>query len=354
MVKKNIAIICPTGNFGGMELDSIKLVKKLNPYCNIVFITKKDGFLDNNFRDYISKEDNVILESFEKNRILFFKTIMDFRNIIKKHNIKNIIYFGTSKIQLLYCAILRKDINLVLRHGTTRAKPKNGFFHKIIYSRVNTHIAISEHLLENVKKTFPLCKNTRCSLIYPSIKIKEYKKEENNKLNILHVGRIVKGKGQVDAIKACQILVDNEIDFEFSILGGFEKNFEKEFLEFYNEIKYKDKIKLIGFTNEVNKYFVNADIFLFPSYGEGFGNAFIEAISFGCKAISYDNTTFKEFKELGFDFNIVENKNIEELQLALLETAKNNIKFNTYKNLELIKNNFSESVEINKYLEVLK
>lgn len=81
-------------------------------------------------------------------------------------------------------------------------------------------------------------------------------------MNILHVGRIVKGKGQVDAIKACQILVDNKIDFEFSILGGFEKNFWERVLEFYNEIKYKDKIKLIGFTNEVNKYFVNADVFI--------------------------------------------------------------------------------------------
>ena len=63
MVKKNIAIICPTGNFGGMELDSIKLVKKLNPYCNIVFITKKDGFLDNNFRDYISNRNTSLFTS---------------------------------------------------------------------------------------------------------------------------------------------------------------------------------------------------------------------------------------------------------------------------------------------------
>lgn len=63
-------------------------------------------------------------------------------------------------------------------------------------------------------------------------------------------------------------------------------------------------------------------MFLFPSYGEGFGNAFIEAISFGCKAISYDNTTFKEFKELGFDFNIVENKNIERITISFTRNGK--------------------------------
>ena len=31
-MKKHLAIVCPTGNFGGMELDSIKLAKKLGQH----------------------------------------------------------------------------------------------------------------------------------------------------------------------------------------------------------------------------------------------------------------------------------------------------------------------------------
>ena len=352
-MKKHLAIVCPTGNFGGMELDSIKLAKKLHPYCNIVFITKKDGFLDKNFNSYILKEASVNLETFEKNSFLFFKTILDFKRIITNYNIQNIIYFGTSKLKLMYCAIYGTDINLIVRHGTTRAKPKNSLFHKIIYSRVNNHIAISEHLLENVKKTFPIGNKTKSTLIYPSIKIFTYEKKKNEKLNILHVGRIVKGKGQVDAIKACDILIKNDIDFEFFIVGGYEDGYEEEFANFYKEIEYKDKIKLIGFTNEVDKYFVKADIFLFPSYGEGFGNAFIESIAYGCKAISYENTTFIEFKNLGFEFSIVENKNIEQLKIALLNTAKGLVEVDLNKNINLLKNNFLEKIEIQKYLDVL-
>ncbi|WP_323594629.1 glycosyltransferase family 4 protein [Aliarcobacter butzleri] len=351
--KKSLAIVCPTSNFGGMELDSIKLAKKLSNSLKIVFITKKDGFIDKNFYNYISKDDHITLECFEKNDILFFKAILDFKNIIKEYNIKNIIYFGTSKLQFLYCAIFGTDINLILRHGTTRAKPKGSLFHKIIYSRVDIHIAISEHLLENVKKTFPFGKNTKSFLIYPSIEIKEYRKEKNQKLNILHVGRIVKGKGQLDAIKACEILIQNDIDFEFFIVGGYEENFKKEFLEFYNKIEYKNKIKLIGFSDGVEKYFIKADIFLFPSYGEGFGNAFIESLSFGCKAIAYKNTTFIEFKKLGFNFEIVENRSVDKLKLSLLNIAKNSVEFDIDKNIKLIKNNFVETNEINKYLGIL-
>ena len=252
-MKKHLAIVCPTGNFGGMELDSIKLAKKLHPYCNIVFITKKDGFLDKNFNSYILKEASVNLETFEKNSFLFFKTILDFKRIITNYNIQNIIYFGTSKLQLMYCAIYGTDINLIVRHGTTRAKPKNSLFHKIIYSRVNNHIAISEHLLENVKKTFPIGNKTKSTLIYPSIKIFTYEKKKNEKLNILHVGRIVKGKGQVDAIKACDILIKNDIDFEFFIVGGYEDGYEEEFANFYKEIEYKDKIKFIGWHKYIRR-----------------------------------------------------------------------------------------------------
>ena len=80
-MKKHLAIVCPTGNFGGMELDSIKLAKKLHPYCNIVFITKKDGFLDKNFNSYILKEASVNLETFEKNSFLFFKNIFNMKNL---------------------------------------------------------------------------------------------------------------------------------------------------------------------------------------------------------------------------------------------------------------------------------
>ena len=126
-----------------------------------------------------------------------------------------------------------------------------------------------------------------------------------------------------------------------------------EFANFYKEIEYKDKIKFIGFTNEVDKYFVKADIFLFPSYGEGFGNAFIESIAYGCKAISYENTTFIEFKNLGFEFAIVENKNIEQLKIALLNTAKGLVEVDLNKNINLLKNNFLEKIEIQKYLDVL-
>lgn len=351
-MKKSVAIFCPSGNFGGMELDTVKLAQKLNPYCNIVLVTKKGGFIEQNFDKYFSKDDSVVLESLAFKSLSFLNTISQTKKLFKKYEIKNLIYFGTSKLKVVYFALLGTNINLIARHGTTR-REKKGFFNKLVYSRIDYHIAISEHLLENVRNIFPFGKQTKSLLIYPSIKPINLEKQNTTKLTILHTGRIVEGKGQIDAIKACDILVENSIEFEFFLVGGYEDGYEEEFTKFYNSVEYKDKIKLIGFTNEVDKYLSKADVFLFPSYGEGLGNSFLEALSAKLKCISYNNTTFPEFKKLGFDFVLVENKNIDKLKVALLKVAKNEIIFDLEKNKERIEDIFSQENEIKKYLEIL-
>lgn len=352
-MKKNIAIFCPSGNFGGMELDTVKLAQKLNPYCNIVLVTKKGGFIEQNFDKYFSKDDSVVLESLGFRSLSFLNTIIQTKKLLKKYDIKNIIYFGTSKLKVVYFALLGTNINLIARHGTTR-REKKGFFNKLVYSRIDYHIAICKHLLNNIKKIFPFGIQTKTTLIYTSMKFRNLTKRNSGKLTILHTGRIVRGKGQIDAIKACEILVQNGIDFEFFLVGGYEKGYEEEFTKFYNSVEYKNKIKLIGFTNEVDKYLSKADIFLFPSYGEGLSNSFLEALSVGLKCISYDNTSFPELKELGFDFVLVENKNIDKLKEKLLKVAKHEIMFDLEKNKEIIENVFSQENEIKKYLEILK
>lgn len=351
-MKKNVAIFCPSGNFGGMELDTVKLAQKLNPYCNIVLLTKKGGFIEKNFDKYFSKDDSVVLESLAFKSLSFLNTIIQTKKLLKNYDIKNIIYFGTSKLKVVYFALLGTNINLIARHGTTR-REKKGFFNKLVYSRIDYHIAISKHLLENVRKIFPFGKHTKSLLIYPTIQPISLEKQNSEKLTILHTGRIVRGKGQVDAIKACDILVQNGIDFEFFLVGGYEKGYEEEFTKFYNSIEYKDKIKLVGFTNEVDKYLSKADLFLFPSYGEGLGNSFLEALSAKLKCISYNNTAFPELKELGFDFVLVENKNIHRLKEELLKVAKNEVAFDFEKNKEIIETIFSQENEIKKYLEIL-
>ena len=352
--KKNVSIICLSPNFGGMEIDAIKLANKLSSYSKIILVAKENGFIAQKFDNNCLNNQNISLETVKFKSSLSFNIIKIARDIVIRNNIKNVIFFGASELKSLYFSFLGLDINLIVRHGTTKSTPKKDWFHKLIYSKVNYHVSISKHIQKNLDYIIPFGKNSKSILIYPSVKnININKKEKNDKLTLLHTGRIANGKGQIDAIKACSILVENNIDFIFYVVGGFEKDYEKEFLDFYNNLNYKDKIILVGFSNEIEKYLEKSDIFIFPSYGEGFGNSFVEALSFKLKCVSYANTSFFEFKKIGFDFEMVENKNIDNLKQSLLKIVKDEIKFDFEKNIELIKNIFYENQEVKKYLEII-
>lgn len=352
--KKNVSIICLSPNFGGMEIDAIKLANKLSSYSKIILVAKENGFIAQKFDNNCLNNQNISLETVKFKSSLSFNIIKIARDIVIRNNIKNVIFFGASELKSLYFSFLGLDINLIVRHGTTKSTPKKDWFHKLIYSRINYHVCISKHLQKNIEYIIPFCKNTKSILIYPSIEIANFIKRKNEKLTLIHTGRISQGKGQIDAIKACEVLVKNNIDFIFYIVGGYEREFENKFLDFYNNLEYKDKIILVGFTNNVEEYLAKSDIFLFPSYGEGFGNSFVEALGFGLKCISYANTSFFEFKALGFDFEMVENKNIENLKQSLLSIAINKSNYDLEKNKQLVKDIFFEKKEIRKYLEILK
>ena len=264
--KETTAIICLSPYAGGMEIDSIKLAKKLSSFTPIVLIARSGFFIDSKKKEYIGF-NNINLELIDFKSSFSFNIIFQARRIIKEYGIKNIVFFGASELKSLYFSFLGLDINLIVRHGTTKSRPKKDWFHKMIYSDVNYHVSICNHLLKNVREIIPFGRNTQEKLIYSSFQTITPLCRKHNKLNLLHVGRIAGAKGQVDAIKACEILVENNIAFELNIVGGFDESYKDEFNQFYENCDYKEKINLVGFTNDTLFYIQKADIFIFPSYG---------------------------------------------------------------------------------------
>lgn len=352
--KLNTAIICLSPYSGGMEIDSIKLAKKLYKHTNITLIVKKNHFIANTYNEYIN-ENAVDLEEIEFKSTFSFTIISKVRQIVKNKNIKNVIFFGASEMKSLYFSFLGLDINLIIRHGTTKSKPKKDWFHRLIYSDVSYHVSICKHLQKNVEFIIPFGKKSKSKLIYSSLQINNRERINHNKLTLVHVGRIADGKGQYDALKACEILHKNNIDFLFYIVGGYDESYKDKFLSFYNSLEYKKNIKLVGFSEDVYNYLLKSDIFLFPSYGEGLSNAFLEALSNCLVCICYNNTSFPELREIGLKFLLVENKNIEKLKKTLLDTSRN-ISFEkkqVIQNKDIINEFFSLNKEIKNYLDIL-
>lgn len=300
MKQYNTIVICLSHFTGGMELDSIKMAKGLTK-VNVptLLVCKKDSFISST-----AKKQQVDFEEIDFKFKLSFKIIFYLRGVLKKYNVKNIVFLGTSEIKSIYLALLgMKHINLIVRYGTTRKSSKKDSLHKLFYSRVNIHLSISKHLSNNVEKIIPIAKKSKLKTIYTSTVFEEYsaKKIENK---AIHVGRIVKGKGQLDSVKA---IVGTNI--ELDLVGSIEDlDYHEKIIDELNKNKLNKQVSFIGFNDNPQALLSESSFFIFPSSGEGLSNALIEALGHGLICIVYNNTVFPEFELLGFHLHLVNNE----------------------------------------------
>ena len=351
--KAPTAVICLSPYSGGMELDSIKMAKKIAPFCKTVLIAQKEHYI----AQKTSNDNSVQLETIKFNSSFGPAIIFGVRKLIKKHAIKNIIFFGASELKSLYFSFLGLDINLIIRHGTTKSRPKKDWFHRLIYSKVNYHVAICEHLANNVKYIIPFGKHTKLKTIYSSILInnKPQPRVYKDPIQIVNISRIAKGKGHEDVINSCETLYKDKIDFRLTLVGDGDEHYVDSIKTLVLSKPYKRNIVFAGRSDDIAAYLNSSDIFLFPSEGEGLSNAFIEGLSYGLVCLAYDNTSFSEFKELGFHCHLAHNMDIQDLQKKLLAISKDILseKIKASRNIEISRQVFDPKVEINSYLSIL-
>lgn len=114
-----------------------------------------------------------------------------------------------------------------------------------------------------------------------------------DKFVIGYIGRVSKDKGIQDLIKAYKHVESKNKNVKLLIIGSIEEEdpINKEDLTFITEdsrVIYIDHV-----SNPVN-YYNNMDVFVFPTYREGFGNVSIEAQVLGVPTITYDVTGAKD------------------------------------------------------------
>jgi len=101
---------------------------------------------------------------------------------------------------------------------------------------------------------------------------------------VLGVGRLDKQKGFDLLIEAYHILKPDNVDLLISGEGPDREQLQAQ-IDSYG---FQDRIKLIGFKNNIHDYYKQADMFVLSSRNEGYPNALVEAMSFGCAVIAAD------------------------------------------------------------------
>jgi len=121
------------------------------------------------------------------------------------------------------------------------------------------------------------------------LKTKESNKDIRKEFNIpkdekivLFVGLLVPRKGIDLVIKTASKLKETKTKF---ILVGDGPN-RKEYEELVKTLDIKDKIIFTGFRSDIHNFYKEADLFFFPSRGEGLAGVIMEAAAYSVPIIS--------------------------------------------------------------------
>lgn len=164
-------------------------------------------------------------------------------------------------------------------------------------------------------------------------KKEEYRNQVRNQYDIPDnafvygfVGRITRDKGINELLEAYRdIMTDNS----YLMMVGNEELDNNINMELFNWSKNNDQVIYTGQTNVVEQYLSAMDVYILPSYREGFGSGVIEAEAMGLPVIVSDipgPTDAMVKNETGI---VVKKADVETLQKAMIDIRNNSEKYNS-------------------------
>lgn len=152
-----------------------------------------------------------------------------------------------------------------------------------------------------------------------------------NKSNVklLYVGRIDKAKGLFELIEAIAKLNSDNLNISLKIVG-WELNTDNktthQLIALANKLKVNEKIIFTGklnIGNDLNGAYKDADIFLLPSYHEGFPRVIWEAMANGLPVITTPVGGIPNELTHGVNALFVSPKNVNEIKEAVERLIQN-------------------------------
>ncbi len=141
---------------------------------------------------------------------------------------------------------------------------------------------------------------------------------EKNALVFFYCGRLRKEKGTDELISAFnEVCQSGSYPNAYLLLVGEYEDFDCVSDENKKLIDESSNITLINWTKNVEVFYAISDVFVFPSYREGFGNVAIEASAMELPIIGYDVVGLRESIEHNVSGLLVNKGSIEQLSATM-------------------------------------
>lgn len=387
MEKKKVALLLPWLKMGGTNKIAINFISELIEYCDVTLILSQN--IGELLPD-VPKEVHIIIDNMQDFKKIFFN---DFRHFDIIHIIKDMGYYLKIKLGLdnidnykyivnrhgyicdtiFDCAISyhgqspERLLNLLYR---VHSKKKIAWIHGEInfsddkckrlekyYQKLDHIFFISELTKASFKRIMDVDDSKSTIYYNPNNKEDVLKKSDltcdvdfdKNYINLLTVGRISPEKGQ-DMIPAItKKLLDKGYLVRWYVIGdGDMRNNLENTVKKYD---VDDSVILLGTKTNPYNYMKLCDIYIQPSYTEGYSATICEAGMLGKPVICTNNCGIRERIEPGKDALFVD-ASVDSLTEAIEYLIVNEDKRNDLAH-NISKIDFEGKEEISKFLNFI-
>lgn len=150
------------------------------------------------------------------------------------------------------------------------------------------------------------------------------RRQREGVIEVLFVGRFVRAKGVIDLLDAVSSLVDNgRRNFRLTMAGNPQLSTPHILVELEDRCSrppLSDVVRIVRAPDDrqLAKLYVGADLFVIPSYHEGYCVPVVEALATGCQVIAYDSSNLPYV--LGDLGQLVRTGDVAELAATLQES----------------------------------
>lgn len=354
---QHIYILTNTLNQGGAEKQSILLAKLLKNVFPTTLVVYYGNLLDDRLLNII-KEHCINTIYLKGNHI---KKLWQLYKLFRTN--KNSVIFSYLATSNIINAIVGRLAGIKHRIGGIRNAQLD--FWKMIVQRFLHNYLLTYSVYNNyegfkllVKKGFVVKK---ALVIHNCLDILENEKtfyKENEKIEILTVGRFVSQKDYYNALHSFFILKEkiknNNIKIHYTIIGYGEQ--EQKIRDWITQFQLNNDVTIIINPFNIRDYYKLSDIYLSTSLFEGLSNSIMEAMEFSLPVVATnvgDNKYLIQEGKTGYLCPIKDSKYISEIleKLALNPDLRNEMGAFGYRHLKEI---FTEKKFTEKYLQLIK
>ena len=150
------------------------------------------------------------------------------------------------------------------------------------------------------------------------IRINKFTYNNNEKINFLFVGRIIKEKGVIEYIKAANLISEKyKKQAKFHIIGQTYEN--NKFNKFFFDMLENSNMIYLGYQDNIDSFIAESDCVVLPSYREGLSKFLLEGLSFGKPLITTNVPGCKQLVKDNYNGFVVNAKDVASLSKSLVD-----------------------------------